>query len=133
MKPDIVCHMMQSIDGRIACDMVDKISGEEYYTALESLNCHSVIEGKSSYQLHICGFDKFQPSNMKSINKEVFFKAEDSDGYEISVDNRGELLWDKTDNKKRLCILSEEVSEEYLDYLKEKGISYIVSGKEKIN
>ena len=125
--------MMQSIDGRIACDMVDKISGEEYYTALESLNCPSVIEGKYSYQLHTCGFDKFQPSNMKSINKEVFFKAEDSDGYEISVDNRGELLWDKTDNKKRLCILSEEVSEEYLDYLKEKGISYIVSGKEKIN
>ena len=125
--------MMQSIDGRIACDMVDKISGEEYYTALESLNCHSVIEGKYSYQLHTCGFDKFQPSGMKSINKEEFFKAEDSDGYEISVDNRGELLWDKTDNKKRLCILSEEVTEEYLDYLKEKGISYIVSGKEKIN
>ena len=70
MKPYIVCHLMQSVDGRIACDMVDKISGEEYYTALESLNCHSVIEGKYSYQLHTCGFDKFQPSGMKSINKE---------------------------------------------------------------
>ena len=39
MKPYIVCHMMQSVDGRIACDMVDKISGDEYYTALDSLNC----------------------------------------------------------------------------------------------
>lgn len=29
MKPYIVCHMMQSIDGRVACDMVDKISGED--------------------------------------------------------------------------------------------------------
>ena len=33
MKPYIVCHMIQSIDGRIACDMVDKIIGDEYYTA----------------------------------------------------------------------------------------------------
>lgn len=36
--------MMQSVDGRIACDMVDKLSGEEYYTALESIDCHSVLE-----------------------------------------------------------------------------------------
>ena len=124
---------MQSVDGRIACDMVDKISGEEYYTAFESLNCPSVIEGKYSYQLHTCGFDKFQPSNLKKVEKECFFKAADSDGYEISVDNIGELLWNKTDNKNRLCILSEKVTEDYLDYLKEKGISYIVCGKERID
>ena len=28
MKPYIVCHMMQTIDGRVACDMVDKISDD---------------------------------------------------------------------------------------------------------
>lgn len=27
-KPYIVCHMVQSIDGRIDCAMVDKISGD---------------------------------------------------------------------------------------------------------
>lgn len=64
---------------------------------------------------------------------ECFYKATDSIGYEISTDNKGELLWDKTDNRNRLCFLSEEVSKAYLDYLREKGISYIVSGKHKIN
>ena len=44
MKPYVICHMMQSVDGRIDCDMVDKISGEEYYTALKSLNCNAVVE-----------------------------------------------------------------------------------------
>ena len=33
-KPYIVCHMVQSIDGRIDCHMVDKISGDEYYETL---------------------------------------------------------------------------------------------------
>lgn len=133
MKPYIVCHMMQSVDGKIDCDMVDKISGDEYYTALETLNCSSAIEGKNSYLIHTCGFEKFQPSNLKIVDKECFFKSGDSDRYEISVDNRGELLWNKTDNKNRLCILSENVTEDYLDYLKEKEISYIVCGKNRID
>ena len=34
MKPYIVCHMMQSIDGRVACDMVDKISGDGFVMCL---------------------------------------------------------------------------------------------------
>ncbi len=51
-RPYIVCHMMQSVDGRVACDMVDKISGDEYYDALESLCCTSHVEGKHSYQIH---------------------------------------------------------------------------------
>lgn len=46
MKPYIICHMMQSIDGRIACDMVDKISSDEYYTTLDALECNAFIEGK---------------------------------------------------------------------------------------
>ena len=43
-RPYIVCHMMQSVDGRVDCDMVDKISGDEYYDALESLDCPSYVE-----------------------------------------------------------------------------------------
>ncbi len=49
MKPYIICHMMQSVDGRIACDMVDKISGDEYYTVLDALECNAFIEGKHSF------------------------------------------------------------------------------------
>ena len=31
--------MGESIDGRIDCGMVDKISGDEYYTTLDSFDC----------------------------------------------------------------------------------------------
>ena len=124
---------MQSVDGRIDCDMVDKISGEEYYTALKALDCDAVVEGRHSYQLHSCGFEEFKVCNYIPIGKECFFKSNDSKDFEISVDSKGILLWDKTKNENRLCIVSEKASTEYLEYLKSLGISFIVTGKEKIN
>ncbi|MCH5218432.1 MAG: dihydrofolate reductase family protein [Muribaculaceae bacterium] len=133
MRPYIICHMVESVDGRIDCDMVDKISGDEYYTALNSLECTSQVEGKYSYQLHHCGFEEFKPKNYAPIGKEVFFKAAEAKGYEISVDTKGTLLWDKTENNGRLCIVSEDASTEYLDYLRNLGISYIASGKGSID
>ena len=133
MKPYIICHMVQSIDGRVACDMVDKISGDEYYAALDALDCPSHVEGRYSYQLHCCGFEEFKPAKVSSINKETYYKASEIKGYSISADSRGILLWDDADNTDRLCLVSEEVSPEYLDYLRRLGISYIATGKGQIN
>ena len=132
-RPYIICHMMQSVDGRIACDMVDKISGDEYYDALASLDCPSHVEGKHSYQIHYCGFEEFKPLRPGGIAKEKWHKAGNTDAYSISVDTKGVLLWDNTDNTDRLCIVSEEASAEYLDYLAQKGISYIATGKNGVD
>lgn len=132
-RPYIICHMMQSVDGRVACDMVDKISGDEYYDSLASLDCPSNVEGKTSYHLHYCGFDEFKPANPGGIDTEKWYIASKTDGYSISVDTRGVLLWDNTDNINRLCIVSEQASPEYLAYLEDKGISYIAVGKDTVD
>ncbi|MDE6549460.1 MAG: dihydrofolate reductase family protein [Muribaculaceae bacterium] len=132
-RPYIVCHMMQSVDGRVACDMVDKISGDEYYDALESLDCPSHVEGKHSYQIHYCGFEEFKPQHSGGIDKEQWHRASQTNAYSISVDTKGVLLWENTDNDNRLCIVSEKTSPEYLAYLEQKGISYIATGKNGIN
>lgn len=132
-RPYIICHMMQSLDGRVDCDMVDKISGDEYYTALESLDCPSRLEGKRSYQIHCCGFEEFKPAQAGTIGKETYHIASEAVGYEISADSRGTLLWDDTDNADRLCIVSLQASPEYLAYLRGKGISYIATGSERID
>lgn len=124
---------MQSLDGRVACDMVDKISGDEYYTALDSLACSSHLEGKNSYQMHYCGFERFRPSKPGGIDSETWYMAARLPGYSISVDTRGTLLWNDTDNGDRLCIVSGQASPEYLDYLRAKGISFIAVGKDRID
>lgn len=133
MKPYIICHMMQSVDGRIACDMVDKISGDEYYTALDALECTAFIEGKHSYQIHYCGFDEFEPENPGPIENESVYVAEKTDNYQVSLDTKGSLLWDKCDNAGRLCIVSQTASTEYLSYLKSLGISFIATGVDGID
>ena len=121
MKPYIVCHMMQSVDGRIACDMVDKISGDEYYTALESLDCPTTVEGKVTLQLHVTGFDPYTPDDATPVGQEEVYVACPSDGYAISVDSAGTLLW-TADNCQadmpRLCLVSERAPREYLARLR---------------
>lgn len=133
MRPYIICHMVQSIDGRIACDMVDKISGDEYYTALDALECNAFIEGKHSYQIHCCGFDDFISKPSSNIDAEKFHVASKSDKYNISIDTKGTLKWDNCDNNGRICIVSEQVSLDYLTYLEQLDISYIATGKESVN
>lgn len=49
-RPYIVCHMVASIDGRIDCSMVDKISGDEYFDALAKLNCPTLLEGRATME-----------------------------------------------------------------------------------
>ena len=46
MKPYIICHMMSSVDGRIDCDMTEKIGGDEYYEVLKRLDCSSELSGR---------------------------------------------------------------------------------------
>lgn len=136
MKPYIVCHMMQSVDGRIACDMVDKISGDEYYTALESLDCPTTVEGKVTLQLHVTGFDPYTPDDATPVGQEEVYVACPSDGYAISVDSAGTLLWTadncQTDTP-RLCLVSERAPREYLARLRRLGLSYIATGKEQVD
>ena len=57
-----------------------------------------------------------------------------ADGYAIGVDTSGTLLWGDDTTKQfgrpLLMILSEWTSQEYLDYLKNKQISYITIGRD---
>lgn len=133
MTPYIVCHMMQSLDGRVACDMVDKISGDEYYIALDRLECQAHIEGKHSYQIHRCGFEEYKAENPVEIGKEAWFVSGRYDTYSVSADTRGTLLWENGVDPNHICIVSEKASVQYLDYLEGCGISYIAVGEDDID
>lgn len=135
-KPYIVCHMMTSIDGRIDCNMTEQLSGvEEYYFTLNSFNAPTTITGKITALLEISLPGKFINKDNTTLNKEMYYKYKDKEGYEIIVDSKGSLLYeDQKDEEHPLLILtSEKVSLEYLNYLKEKHISWIACGKDKID
>ena len=79
---------------------------------------------------------EFIPKNNVSFGAETVSKKTDStNGYTIVVDTKGTLLWkhDSEYDKPHILITSKQVSREYLSYLDEKNISYIVTGDFRID
>lgn len=135
-RPYIIVHMMTSLDGRIDCPVVAQISGNEYYEALEELGKCSKLSGRVTAALENTALKEEAgettgiPVGVESVNV-----ATSSDEYNIVVDTRGRLRWqaNEADGHPLLCIVSEEVSNEYLQSLREQGISWIATGKGHID
>ncbi len=135
MRPYIICHMVASIDGRIDCAMVEKISGDEYYSTLEELDCPSLLEGRVTMEHYNAAKEPFVPIINNPVGKFCTFVAEESDAYMVSVDTWGRLRW-KSNNIEGvplICIVSEKASEEYLETLRQQDISWIAVGKDGID
>jgi riboflavin biosynthesis pyrimidine reductase len=134
-RPYIICHMLASLDGRIDCAMTDQICGNEYYEALEELNCPSMINGRVTAEMHYADKGTFTPKSQAPVGKESVYCAKKSGSYHIITDTLGSLLWktDNLDGKALVCLVSEYATQDYLAYLKEKGISYIATGRPGIN
>lgn len=135
-RPYIICHMVESIDGRIDCGMVDKISGDEYYATLESLKCAASVEGRITMEHYYALPGKFAAEGGSPVGKRVFHRASERNDFHICPDTRGTLMWEKgtmDDDRPLLVITSERATDNYLRYLESKGISYIATGREGID
>lgn len=134
-RPYIICHMVASVDGRIDCSMVDKISGDEYYTALEKLDCPTLLEGRVTMEHYSAAKEPFTATDPTPAGSTSIHKAVDSDAYMVAVDTHGRLRWNSPDidGIPLICIVSEQVPEEYLATLRSQGISWICIGKEAID
>lgn len=136
-KPYIVCYIMTSVDGRIDCGMVGQLAGaEEYYPLLDELDLQSAVSGKTTAKLELAEPGEFVPENNSPLDKETFSKKTDSqNGYSIVVDTKGTLLWnhDSQYDQPHIIITSKQIPHEYLNFLDEQNISYIVTGYTKID
>lgn len=127
--------MAASIDGRIDCDMTEKMGSDAYYPALESLNCPTTIEGRVTCAMHSALPGEFDADNPTPIGHEGYFKAVDAKGYTCAMDTHGKLLWGDNviNGQPLLVIVSEDTPAEYLDKLNKQAISWIATGKGRID
>lgn len=135
-KPYIICHMMTSVDGRIDCAMTEHLPGvQEYYDALDELGAPSRVSGRVTAQLEMSLPGEFHAENCEPFGAEGFSKADSAKGYEIVMDTKGTLLWDSDPSAERplLIVMSEKASREYISYLNENHISWIVCGSDRID
>lgn len=135
-KPHIICHMVESVDGRIDCGMVDKISGDEYYSTLESLGCTASVEGRITMEHYYALPGRFVATDTAPAGKPEFFKASGRNDFHICPDTHGTMLWESgvmDDGRPLMVLTSESTPAEYLAYLRSKGISYIAAGRDAID
>ena len=135
-RPYVISHMMTSVDGRIDCAMTEHLPGvQEYYDTLDELEAPTRVSGKVTAQLEMSLPGEFHGEHAEPIAKEVFSKKKKAEGYEIVVDTCGTLLWEDSDEEERplLILMSEKASQEYLEYLDGRHISWITCGKERVD
>ena len=62
---------MSLLDGRIDCDVTEQIEGgNEYYEALEQLNCPSMLMGRVTMQMHYALPEPFVAESTEPIGQE---------------------------------------------------------------
>lgn len=136
-RPNIVCHMMTSLDGRIDCAMTEHLPGvQEYYDTLDALNAPTRVSGRVTAKLEMARPGEFHGGKSGSLGREAFSKATQAAGYEVVVDTHGTLLWDgigEEGGHPLLVLTSQQVSRSYLAYLDSLHISWIACGAGKVD
>ena len=136
MRPYIISHMMESVDGRIDCAMTEQIDpSDSYYEALDKLDCPSQLMGRVTMQMHYADSETYATTDKTPIGEAAVNVATNSEGYTIAVDTHGTLKWSysECDGRPLLVITSESCPKEYLDNLTSKGISWIAVGREHVD
>ena len=136
MKPYIICHMVSSVDGKIDGAALSSVMADGEYEATGSkLKGDAWICGRTTMQQHFAQKKPFVSVSKKPAGPRPVFVAHRAKSYAISVDTLGKLRWSggDLDGDHLICVVSEKAPEDYLDMLRQKGISYVVAGKSSVD
>ena len=136
MKPYIICHMVSSVDGKIDGAALGAVTSKgEYEATGAKLNGDAWICGRTTMQQHFAEEKPFVSATNTPAGPRPVFVARRAKSYAVSVDTLGKLRWagGDLDGDHLICVVSAQVPEDYLAMLREKGISYIVSGKTSVH
>lgn len=134
MKPHVICHMVSSVDGRIVANRWPEMGEltKAYERTAAKLNGDAWIIGRVSMDPY-AGKAKVPAKGPKLPRTD--FIATRADGYAIAIDPSGKLRWEdnNVDGEHFVSVLTEQVSDAYLGFLREKGVSYVFGGKKAVN
>lgn len=140
-KPKVICHMMASINGKILTANWESAAnsskfGGIYEKCHESLNSQAWMCGRVTMEKD---FSKGLQPELKEpghlIKREAYIGDSTAASFAIAVDAHGKLGWESNEiyGDHIIEILTEQVSDAYLNYLQQKKISYLFAGIEAID
>lgn len=147
-KTFVVCHMLASLDGKIDGAFFGAKETAPALTAYGELRkyyeCQATVYGTTTmlggYASGRVGeLPRWDSGNMPPLDW-VNVEGRDMGNFIVSVDPKGELAFSSHISEKKgrapahiIEALTEQVSPEYLAYLREKGVSYVFAGQETLD
>ena len=147
-RPYIICHMVTSIDGKVTGEFLSSTACEKaceiYYDINRNTKSNGFICGRVTMESSFTGGYYPDLSAYEPKEKRDFIPNNLSDFYAVAFDTNGKLGWKSNriidpdgdpgyDGAQIIEVLSENVDERYLGYLKDLEIPYIFAGKDKID
>ncbi len=140
----IICHMMTTIDGKINSGIKSTdILGDYYnlYSKLEqTLKPDAWMCGRVTAEMFAEAVDTPLFKSNKKIDASNFSSSKNDSKYLLVVDTKGLLRWKSNtvtfgdqSIHQLVIVVTQKTPNEYLIYLQEKDISYIVSGEDELD
>lgn len=140
-RPRVICHMAASIDGHIVVDGWPDSAAAAVRREYEAIHASYDADG------WICGRVTMEPfagglRSAEEVAREHHGSSRDDftapgvhESFAFAVDASGRLAWASNDitGDHVVAILSERVSDEYLAFLRERGVSYILAGANDVD
>lgn len=136
MRPHVICHMLSSVDGNIDGASLAAVTGRGDYEATGArLNGDAWVCGRTTMEQHFAEDGPFVAKSNAPAGPQPVFVAGRAKSYAVSIDTRGKLRWagGDLDGDHLICVVSEQAPADYLAMLREKKISYIVSGASSVD
>jgi 2,5-diamino-6-(ribosylamino)-4(3H)-pyrimidinone 5'-phosphate reductase len=137
--PRVICHMTTSIDGRIVVDgWPDSAAVRREYDAVHaSYAADGWICGRVTMEPFAGGArpEDAVAREHRGGPREDFVAPGDHESFAFAIDPSGRLAWESNDidGDHVVAILSERVSAEYLAFLRERGVSYLLAGAHDVD
>jgi riboflavin biosynthesis pyrimidine reductase len=139
-RPRIICHMVSSVDGRIVTDG---------WRGMSQIRAHyDEIHRRFEADGWICGRVTMEPfaghlRDEAEVSRDRggrkgrgdFRAPGNFESFAFAIDPRGRLAWESNDidGDHVVAILSERVSDDYLLFLRQRGVSYILAGESDVD
>jgi riboflavin biosynthesis pyrimidine reductase len=136
-RPYVICHMVPSVDGRIVTDGWRVTPGllTAYERTAATFGADGWIIGRVSMEPYAGAARLPARSGGERIPRTDYVARTDAPGYAVAIDPSGKLRWESgsIDEEHAVTVLTEQVPDRYLAFLRAQGVSYLFGGKRRID
>jgi riboflavin biosynthesis pyrimidine reductase len=139
-RPRVICHMMTSLDGRILTDgwPLSPEGRKQYEQVHATYDADGWLCGRVTMEQHFAQGTRPERDVAREHRggaREDWIAPGDHDSFAFAIDTHGRLAWktNDIDGDHVVAILSERVSDDYLTFLRERRVSYLLAGAPEID